>query len=71
MANFSVLTGLVSELFDVVDVLIEGIVNLLTGNLLVLIVVSLIVGLIVALIAVIIKYLKGIFNNSMPNTKMK
>lgn len=68
MANLSVLTSLVSEMFGVIDVLIEGLVNLLTGNLLVLIVVGLIVSLIVAIIVLVINYLKGTFKSSVPNS---
>lgn len=70
MANLSALTTLVTDMFDVLDVLIDGVVNLLTGNLLVLIVVSAFIGLIVGIIVLLLNYIKKQFNNSV-NVKMK
>lgn len=69
MANLTALTQVVTDLFGVLDVLIEGIVNLMTGNLLVLAVVGAFVTLIVSIIYVLIAYIKKQMNSSISMKK--
>lgn len=68
MANLSALTSVITDMFAVIGTLITEMVNLLTGDLLVLAVVGALVGLIIGLIALLFTYVKKWFSNSI---KMK
>lgn len=71
MANLSELNTVVTDMFGVLGTIISGMVDLLTGDLLVLTVVGAFVALIVGIIALLFTYLKKTFSNSVPSTKMR
>jgi hypothetical protein len=64
MANLTGIITLIGEMFDIFDALIEGFVDLATGNLLVLTFVTLIIGSIVAIVALVINTIKKQMNAS-------
>lgn len=59
MANLSSLNTIISDLFGVLGTLINNVVNLITGDLLVLAVVGGFVTLILGVIALVYKSIKG------------
>lgn len=59
MANLSSLNTIISDLFGVLGTLINNVVNLITGDLLVLAVVGGFVSLILGVIALVYKSIKG------------
>jgi hypothetical protein len=71
MANLSGLVTIVNDMFDVLDALITNMVDLMTGNLIVLVVVGAFITLIVGIIVLLLNYLKKAFGNAVPSTKMK
>lgn len=68
MANISDLNTIVTDLFGVIATLIGEVVNLITGDLLVLTVVSAFILLIVGIIAAVLNMVKGSVSSG---TKMK
>lgn len=71
MANLTGLVNIVNDMFDVLDALITNMVDLMTGNLLVLIVVGAFIGLIVGIIVLLLNYIKKAFGSAVPKTRMK
>ncbi len=71
MANLSELNGVVTDMFGVLGTIISGMVDLLTGDLLVLAVVGAFVTLIVGIIMLLFSYVKKTFSNSVPATSMR
>lgn len=71
MANLSSLNTIVSDMFGVIGTLISEVVNLLTGDLLVLAVVGAFVGLIVGFIALIFTSIRGYLSKSVSGARMK
>lgn len=65
MANLTDLNTLVGELFTVIGTLITNIVDLMTGDLVVLVVVGAFITLIVGIILLLLNYVKNTFNSSM------
>ena len=64
MANLSSLTTVISAMFDVLGAIITGIVDLLTGDLLVLAIVGAFIGLIVGLITWLFSYVRNVTQSS-------
>ena len=71
MANLSDLNGVIEQLFVVIGTIITNMVNLLTGDLLVLAIVSAFVGLIIGIIVLLLNYMKGTLGTSIGKTRMK
>jgi hypothetical protein len=70
MANFSVIIELVPQIFEVIDLVLEGFINLLVGNLLILTFVGLMIGLLVTIFVVISRQVKKTTNGAI-NMKNK
>lgn len=64
MANLTELNTIIVELFDVISTIIGEVVELITGDLLVLTIVGAFIGFIVALIYMILKYVQNATNLS-------
>ncbi len=71
MANLSELNTVVTDMFGVLSTIISGMVDLLTGDLLVLAVVGAFIGLIIGIISLLFGYIKKTFGQSVPSTKMR
>ena len=69
MANLTDLSTTISDLFDVLDVVITNVVDLMTGNLLVMVIVGLFIGLFVAIIASLILFIKNSLTSSIKMRK--
>lgn len=69
MANLSELNVIITDLFDVLGTVINEVVDLITGDLLVLTIVGAFISLIVGVIFLIFKYLKNTMNQSITMKK--
>lgn len=65
MANLSDLNVVITDLFGVLSTLIAGVVDLITGDLLVLTIVGAFIGLIVGVIYAVLAMVKGNVNKGM------
>jgi predicted lysophospholipase L1 biosynthesis ABC-type transport system permease subunit len=69
--NFSNLNETVVALFGVIETIIAEVVDLLTGDLLVLVLVGALVGLIIGLIYMVLRFVRGWLSSSMQGANMK
>lgn len=69
--NLSALNGVISDLFGVIGTIITNMVDLLTGDLLVLAIVGAFVGLIIGIIALLLAYMRNTMSSAVGKTKMK
>lgn len=71
MANLSELNTVITDLFTVIGTIITNMVDLMTGDLLVLAIVGGFVSLILGIIFALLYFIKGHFKKSVSGTKMK